>query len=245
MSGNGTPSVTFQPAGYNYDPVVLTVTVFGGSNSKTATATVQIGSQPGSPTFVGSNNEDLLNTVSLHPGDTVAVSTGFQTNVTFDWKVSGGTIQSGQGTNAVTLVAGAIGTMSVSCDAISQIGLMSSSSATVPVFDPAVAPPTVTTITGPNSCLLAGSTGMVFTTPAQSGCTYAWGLWYGSFNAFGNGPYWRSFHVDSPCAGQGASQTIFNTPHIGGGGGDTGMGVRVVVSNAGSRVVISHGLALI
>jgi hypothetical protein len=131
--------------------------------------------------------------------------------------------------------------MSITCRAVSTIGLTSEATATVPVFDPSIAPPEMPIISGPNQALLAGSTGLVYSVQPQVGCSYRWDLTVGIPFVLGG---FRNFNALPPVSGQGTTQVVMNTPKVGGGGGDTVMAVRVVVSNAGGRAVGSQGITL-
>lgn len=245
-TGQGTPSITFQPNSSDQNgTVVLGIVVSApASTSKSAGATVQLGVMPLAPAFTDSSNLDVLNTVSLLPGGALAVMTQLQApGVTFEWTATGGTVQSGQGSNSVVIVAGPTGTMSLFCKAVSPIGLFVQTDATVPVFDPAIVPPVLPIISGPTQALLAGSSGLVFSIPPQTGCSYKWEVVTGMVSLLDVG--YRSISLTDPVSGQGTPQVVVNTPHIGGGGGSTVMFIRVVVSNGGGRVVASNQLSLL
>ncbi|MEO6406661.1 MAG: hypothetical protein ABIY51_03840, partial [Ferruginibacter sp.] len=115
------------------------------------------------------------------PAITCASTTGLiysvpATYATYSWTVTGGTITAGQGTNQITVTAGASGNITVTANVSNPLG----SSGSCTKITPISALP-ICTITGPSTAC-QGTTGLVFTSAAGN-ATYVWSATGGTITA--------------------------------------------------------------
>ncbi len=163
-SGAGSNSIliTWGAAGAGVVSVTETVTATGCS--VTATKNVVINSNP-SPVIVGSASG-----CALVDGNSYSVTN--VTGNTYSWSVNGGTITSGVGTNAISVVWGAAGSATVSVtQTITATGCSTSTSANVTVI---ISPTATRAVVEPVTC--ASENGQINLTlgGAAGPYTYAW-----------------------------------------------------------------------
>ena len=241
INGQSTRTVQIQPSVQTGVPISISLRVYSPTDSKSATATIQLGPQPTVPTFP----QYLIPTTAL-PGSIIQVSTqSYGSSFAYTWSVTDGTIQSGQGTISVGILPTAPGSMFITCTVSSNIGLTESSSCTIPVLDPTILPPPTPVISGPTQALLSGSYGLVFSTQSQTGYNYQWDLMVNTGNILISVPQTMGTISGAIVSGQGTNQVVINTVPIGGGGGSTRMFVRVIISKSGQQSYAWQQLSLL
>lgn len=161
-AGAGTAAITFTPNPSGSVNLSCVVTNPAGTPSLPGTFTSIIVPAPLVPVITA-------------PGSATADQPGYgatvpaQTGATFAWTITGGTITTGNGTNAVTFSAGPVGTLTLSCVATNSAGTPSGpGSGSVNVI---VGP--VAAVTAPSS-VTSGHSGYSASVPSQAGSTYAW-----------------------------------------------------------------------
>jgi hypothetical protein len=224
VSGQGTNTITLTATGKVGTTVQASVTVQAetGGSSGIGSATIQEANPPAVPSVSG-NTVNYLTT----PGQAVTFSTsGEPTKVTYAWTVTGGTLTSGQGTATAEVSTGTPsafpGSLNVAC-AVTDIvtGLASSGSVTLPIFDPNAPAPSTPVVTGPGTAK-GGTTGLVYTSTAQAGCTYAWIL------------YQINQMPQYVTAGQGTTTATVTAPAYTATGSNQ-YGVYITVTNGGGQ----------
>lgn len=120
---------------------------------------------------------------SVTAGASAAASVAGQTGVTYAWTISGGTITSGSGTNAITFTAGPVGTLTLTCTVTNTSnGAQGTGTANVNVV--AAPTPTTPTITA-TSPVTTGVAGLTASVAARDGMTYAWTISGGTITSAG------------------------------------------------------------
>lgn len=236
INGQGTTAIQLQPAVQTGDPITITLGVTSPTDSKTASAQIQLGAPAVTPIFL-----QYLAPITAEPNILLSMAVGADPSYTYTWTTTGGAIQSGNGSSSVQILPDAIGNMTITCLATTNIGLTAQSSITVPVLDPTMIPPETPVITGPTQALMAGSTGLVFSTQTQSGCSYQWDLLVRSGPLYP--PITMGIVDGAITSGQGTNQVVLNTPKI--GGSESCMTVRVIVSKPGQESFSTQPITLI
>ncbi|MFN5005279.1 MAG: autotransporter-associated beta strand repeat-containing protein [Bacteroidota bacterium] len=170
-SGAGTNSivVTWGGAGTGLVDLVETITATGCAAAAT-TFSVTVNPLP-TPSISGSNS------VCANQSG-VTYSTVASGN-TFLWAVSGGTINTGQGTNSINVTWGAAGTGSIQ---VTETILSSGCSVITPSLTVTVNPNPTPTISG-TLTVCSGQSGVVYSTPANANRNYAWSVTGGSITS--------------------------------------------------------------
>ena len=160
------------------DPLVTTATAYADSTC----STVGDGTSEFSTAFLAAACTPPAVTFTT-PSAVCEASTGNAASVpatvgaTYVWTITNGTIDSGQGTNAITFTAGTTGSVGLSVTATSSTGCVASNSTTV-----AINPlPDATITAAASACAL--SSGNVATAPALAGATYAWTITNGTIDS--------------------------------------------------------------
>ncbi len=169
-------SVTFTAGTSGSVQLGCTATNAAGTVSTPGTATSTIVAAPAQPTVSA-------------PASVTASQAGYaasvlaQTNCSYAWTITGGTLTSATTGTSVTFTAGPSGTVQLSCTVANAAGTLSTpGTATSTVLAAAVQP----TITAPAN-VTASQAGYAASIPAQSGCTYAWFITGGTLTSALNG----------------------------------------------------------
>jgi hypothetical protein len=177
--GPNDTTVTVTAGGPGALTVTCAVTNAAGQAGTAGTAASTIVAATAAPVVAGLPAQATTGTAGL----TATVLA--QSNCTYAWNITGGTVAAGGGPNdtTVTLTAGPAGTLTVTCAAVNQAGTPGpAGSATCTVL----ALPTIATITGLPSHLAVGANATATIAP-QNGCTYTWNVTGGAVAA-GGGP---------------------------------------------------------
>ncbi|BDU71767.1 hypothetical protein [Mesoterricola silvestris] len=111
----------------------------------------------------------------------LTASTPAQTNCTFTWTITNGTLTAGATSTSVTFTAGTSGAVTLSCVATNADKVASAAGTATSTI---VAAPVLPVITTPAN-VSPNATGLTATVPAQTGCTYAWTIANGTITAGG------------------------------------------------------------
>ncbi len=168
LSGSDASTVNFTAGTSGYALLSCIVTNAMGVASPVGSAITTVVAAPTVPTLsappmVASNQMGCTASVPVQDGCSYA------------WTISGGIITSGDATNTVVFIAGATGTVQLSCVLTNKAGI-SASAGTLVI--PVVALAGQPTVTAP-TYLTVGATGSA-SVSAQDGCRYAWSISGGS-----------------------------------------------------------------
>jgi hypothetical protein len=185
VTGQGTNTITVSANGAAGISLQVGVTVQAetGGSSATGSATITEAVPPAAPQ-VDPTSLAIVNAGGVTPGGQFAVNASADGgSVTYAWTVTGGTLNSGQGTTSAEVTAGTPsaypGTLDLACMVTDTItGLTATGSQTLYIYNPSAEPPATPVITGPSTAK-GGATGLVYSVPAQSGCTYLWDVYNG------------------------------------------------------------------
>ncbi len=170
LSGQGTDSALV--AWNTADTAMVMVIAENACGKIKDSLNVSVGTPPLPPTLSGNTN--------LCVGATQTYNTTLQNNVTYTWTVSGGTIQSGQGTPTITVQWNTAGSGWVKLVVSNGCG---SDSTLLPVW--IEQPPSAITIQGPQQNICPGDTFLYIATPIPN-TTYTWSATGGTI-VFGQG----------------------------------------------------------
>ena len=164
-SGAGTSAIVFTAGSAGSALITCTVTNAAGT-SATSTASFIIIATPGTPivsapSTVTTGSSGLSASVALHAGEGCA------------WTISGGTITSSTHDATVTFSAGAVGTLTISCEITNPVGNATGSASIAVIAAPVAA------LTAPGIATV-GATGLTASVPAQDGSSYAWTITNGT-----------------------------------------------------------------
>ncbi|MGC4121741.1 MAG: hypothetical protein QM765_45625 [Myxococcales bacterium] len=167
-SGQDTPSITFTAGAAG--TATLGCIATGGEGTLTTSALVTIVDPPVQPDIVA-------------PAFVTAGTAGWtasvlaQDGITYEWRITGGTLVAGNGTPSVEFAAWATGSLTLELTARNAAGAALSDSATVAV----VPAPAVPVITAP-AAVTAGDTGLSASVPAQEGVVLSWSIQGGTLS---------------------------------------------------------------
>jgi len=157
-----------------WDPVAAT---FGGTLVLTCTATNVSGTTSSAATSRAFIIPALVAPVvtsgwspSVTPGQTFVASVTNQLDASYAWTVVNGTIVSGGNGATVTVIAGSVGTVNLTCTQTDPLGNSISGGLSLSVLSTIVAP----------SLIRANQAGFTASVPALAGATYVWTIANGS-----------------------------------------------------------------
>jgi len=213
VSGQGTPSVRLcGPFTADPETFQVGVRVEAGASVAEAQAAITVADPP---TALLTIEADPISHPALIHVPIPAQATTQMLWQTFSWSAQGADVTSGQGTGSVTLTPYAVGTVTVWCQITDPVtGFGAEVAGSFSVFDPAVARPDPQTIAGP-AAFTPYATGLVYSVPAQAGCSYSWAVGNGAITAGGASP-----SITYSAGSVPVSSTLF-TCNIRNGGGVT------------------------
>jgi len=184
-SGQGTNTITVAANGTTGTVLQASVTVQveAGISSASGSVTITEAMPPLAPQIeIGSATGQAVASQVLYFS---SVETSAPANpVTTAWKVTGGTIASGQGTTSISVTTGTPssypGFLNIEADVTdSETGLTAKNTLDgFPIFDGSGTLPAVPMLSGPSTAK-GGTTGLVYSTPAQPGHVYLWDVYDG------------------------------------------------------------------
>ena len=184
-SGQGTNSITLTANGTTGTALQASVTVQAetGSSSASGSATITEAVPPPAPQIEIRTATDQA--VAGQVLDFSSVETPVPANpITTTWKVTGGTIASGQGTTGISVTTGTPspypGFLNIEADVTDTLtGLTATNTLDgLPIFDGTGTLPSVPVLSGPSTAK-GGTNGLVYSTPAQPGYVYLWDVYDG------------------------------------------------------------------
>ncbi len=173
-AGTTTPSITFTPDATGTVALSCVVTNAAGTPSTAGTASSTIVAVPSTPTIT------VAASVTANLAGRVA-SIEAQTNCTYEWTLTGGTITTGATTPSITFTPDATGTAALSCVVTNAAGTPSTAGTANSTIVAAATTPVITVA----SSVTAGLAGRPASVPAQTGCTYGWEITGGTIDAGG------------------------------------------------------------
>ena len=185
-AGQGSNAITITPtsAATANTSLHVSVTVQATAGSSSGTGSIDILEVlPPTPTVQNSTINDYVN-----PGQALTF-TAAEADVTdtlaYAWSVTGGSITAGGNTGTVSVTTDTPGSFPGSLNAQCSVtatntGVTATDSTALPIFNPNGTLPTTPVVTGPATAR-GGTTGLVYSTTAQPGCTYQWVVYSGEW----------------------------------------------------------------
>jgi len=163
VSGQGTPSITFNAGSTGNVSIAVNVTSSTGCpNSGNASVTIN----PLPPSTITAPS-------AVCPSTSANASVAATSGATYAWTITNGTITGGAGTNAITFSAAASGNVALNITVTSSAGCSTNSSAAIPINSSPAA-----TVTVPPSVCANGSASA--SVASQAGATYTWTITNGT-----------------------------------------------------------------
>ena len=175
-AGNSTSTVTFTAGSYGYVQLSCTVINAAGTESRLAMAICSIAPNPASPVVAAP-----AKVTAGQPGYIASVP--YQTDMSYSWSITGGSITSSVTTNLVTFTAGPAGNVQLACVITDTLGASSSPGRASCGIVALPESPEITAAAAHKAWDMATAT-----VPAQPGCTYAWTVKGGTVQTATTGP---------------------------------------------------------
>ena len=217
-AGQGTNSITFAADG-TVGAFALTCTITNGAGlaGTAGSVTITIYATPATPVITAPA------TVTASTGGYAATVPAQPAGSSYAWAFAGGTVSTGQGTNAITFAAlGSTGTFALTCTITNGAGLAGTAgSVTITIY----AAPATPAITPSDTTVTVSTGGYTATVPAQpSGSSYVWAFAGGSIST-GQGTNSITYAAGGSAGGFALTCTITNGAGLAGTAGSVTINV--------------------